>query len=173
MTSAYLFEPEYDDEVNAFYEQHNLNVNFVNRSGNFNWCTCKMCLDMPTDQECVCCREYDFIKNIIGSDVCITQNNLFDKLVLDKDVLNISRHKIILKSKEKKKRLLLSVDEPENKLWRYLAYKNFISWINAWTAIGKGNRVVIPSCSIAKIRQTFPENDGVYVGFRSSGKHPN
>ncbi|XP_025205861.1 uncharacterized protein LOC112602139 [Melanaphis sacchari] len=129
MTSAYLFEPKYenDDEVDTVLEYNAIQyVNYENRSGTRNWCSCEKCVIMTTN-------------------------------LLDIDVLNITRHQLILKSKNKTKRKLLSVDEPENKLWRYLAYKNFISWINAWTTIGKGNRVVIPSCSIAKIRSLFPE----------------
>jgi len=74
---------------------------------------------MTTDQESMCCQEYDKIKYLAGNYACITQNNLFEKLVLDKDVLTITRHQLILKSKNKTKRQLLSVDEAENKLWRY------------------------------------------------------
>ncbi|CAI6353104.1 unnamed protein product [Macrosiphum euphorbiae] len=175
MTSAYLFEPEYenDDEIDTVLEYHGIQyVNYENRSGTRNWCSCEKCVVMTTDQESMCCQEYDKIKHLAGNYECITQNNLFEKLVLDKDVLTITRHQLILKSKNKTKRQLLSVDEAENKLWRYLAYKNFTSWINAWTTIGKGNRVVIPSCSIAKIRSVFPEKNGVYVGFRPSEKNP-
>lgn len=57
------------------------------------------------DQESVCCQEYDNIKRLIGNYMCITQNNLFEKLVSDsRDVLNITRHKLILKCKNKNKR---------------------------------------------------------------------
>lgn len=175
MTSAYLFELEYenDDEINSFLEYSAIQyVNYENRSGTRNWCSCEKCVVMTTNQESVCCQEYANIKHLIRNYTFITQNNLFEKLILDRDVLNITRYQLILKSKNKTKRQLLSVDEPENKLWRYLAYKNFTSWINAWTAIGKGNRVVIPSCSIAKIRSLFPERNGIYVGFRPGEKNP-
>ncbi|KAF0758741.1 P2X purinoceptor 7-like [Aphis craccivora] len=33
-------------------------------------------------------------------------------------------------------------------------------------AIGKGNRVVIPSCVVKKIRERYPEENGLYVGFQ-------
>lgn len=176
MTSAYLFEPEYqnDDEIDTFSEYSGVQyVNFENRSGTRNWCKCEKCIVMTTNQESICCQEYDNIKHLVGNNACITQNNLFEKLVLDRDVLNITRHQLILKSKNKTKRQLLCVDEPENKFWRYISYKNFTSWINACTTIEIGNRVVIPSCSIVKIRSSFPEKNGVYVGFRPSEKNPN
>ncbi|KAE9521400.1 hypothetical protein AGLY_018222 [Aphis glycines] len=98
-----------------------------------------------------------FMKNgIVG---CVTNIVLFNQLVLDKDGLNISCHKTILKYKNKQKKKVLCKSEPQNKVWRYLAYKQFISWINAWTTIGKGNRIVIPSCVIYKIRQTYLEEN--------------
>lgn len=141
MTSAYLFEPEYEnyDEIDTVLEYHGIQyVNYENRSGTSNWCSCEKCVVMTTDQESMCCHEYDKIKHLAGNYACITQNNLFEKLVLDKDVLTITRHQLILKSKNKTKRQLPSVDEAENKLWRYLAYKNFTSWINAWDKFEKG-----------------------------------
>lgn len=55
--------------------------------------------------------------------------------------------KIVFKSKEKKKKKL-SVNKPQNKVLRYLAYKKCILWINASTANGKGMKIVIPSSAI-------------------------
>lgn len=78
---------------------------------------------MTTDQESVCCQESEKVKQVSGIVGCVTNNVLFNKLVLDKDVLNISRHKTILKSKKKQKKKVLCKSEPQNKVWRYLAYK--------------------------------------------------
>lgn len=59
---------------------------------------------MTTDQESVCCQESEKVKQVNGIVGCVTNNVLFNKLVLDKDVLNISRHKTILKCKKKRKK---------------------------------------------------------------------
>lgn len=106
-------------------------MNYENRSETRNWCSCEKCVNMTTNQEAICCQEYDNIKHLAGNYTYITQNNLFEKLVLNIDVLNITRHQLILKSKNKTKRQLLSVNEPKNKLWRYLTYKHFTYWVNA------------------------------------------
>lgn len=68
---------------------------------------------------------------------------------------------MILKSKCKNKNNKLSVRKPQNNVWRYgdLAYREFILWINAWTVTRKGNRIIIPSCTISKIRQTQKKMD--------------
>lgn len=89
MTSAYLFEPQYenDDEIDTVLEYHGIQyVNYENRSGTRNWCSCEKCVVMTTDQESMCCQEYDKIKHLAGNYASITQNNLFEKLVLDKDI---------------------------------------------------------------------------------------
>lgn len=56
---------------------------------------------MTTDQESVFCQESEKVKQVSGIVSCVTNNVSFNKLDLDRDVLNISRHKMILKSKKK------------------------------------------------------------------------
>ena len=51
---------------------------------------------------------------------------------------------------------------------RYAAYRQFTWWI--YTHLGKGNRRVIPSCVLWKIRHTFNEKDGVYVPYSDGHK---
>lgn len=43
---------------------------------------------------------------------CVTNDLLFEKLVLNKGVLNVSRYKIILNFKQKKKKKILGVSDP-------------------------------------------------------------
>ena len=50
---------------------------------------------------------------------------------------------------------------------RYAAYKQFTWWV--YKNLGKGNRRVIPSCVLWKIRDMFPEVDKQYVLY-SEGK---
>ena len=52
---------------------------------------------------------------------------------------------------------------PSNKSHRFAAYKQFIWFV--YERFGKGNRWVIPSCVVWKIRETFPEEDGLYIPY--------
>ncbi|KAL4105106.1 hypothetical protein QTP88_020378 [Uroleucon formosanum] len=60
----------------------------------------------------------------------------------------------------------------KNKTWRFICYKQYTSWVNSWIAMGRGNRVVLPACVVQKIREEYPEPNGIYVGFKNSKKLP-
>uniref|UniRef100_A0A1X7TXJ4 P2X purinoreceptor 7 intracellular domain-containing protein n=1 Tax=Amphimedon queenslandica TaxID=400682 RepID=A0A1X7TXJ4_AMPQE len=45
---------------------------------------------------------------------------------------------------------------------RHTAYCQLVRW--CWQWLGRNNRVVLPACAVAKIRETFPSNEN-YVGF--------
>jgi hypothetical protein len=47
---------------------------------------------------------------------------------------------------------------------RYSSYRMFVSWSHGH--LGKGIRRVIPSCVVRTIRESYPEADGQYTGFR-------
>ena len=49
---------------------------------------------------------------------------------------------------------------------RYTAYRNLVLW--AWGWLGKKNRVALPSCVLAAIRNVFPSEDGNYKGHEES-----
>ena len=55
-----------------------------------------------------------------------------------------------------------------NRSLRYAAYKEFIWWV--FKKLGKGNRRVIPSCALWKIRELYPEADGNYVMYLEGKK---
>ena len=40
--------------------------------------------------------------------------------------------------------------------FRFTAYRQYSAWIHHYEKLGRGNRVVIPSCVIDKIRKEFP-----------------
>ena len=47
--------------------------------------------------------------------------------------------------------------------FRFAGYKQFAWYV--FGRLGKGNRRVLPSCVVQKIRKTFPEADGKYALF--------
>jgi len=113
----YQFEPDCLNErnLNSFTEISDFVINVDNRSGKLNWCKCGQCVVMMTDQESICCQESEKVKQVSGIVNCVTNNVLFKKLVLDKDILNISRHKMILKSKNKQKKKFCATVNPKIK----------------------------------------------------------
>jgi len=50
--------------------------------------------------------------------------------------------------------------------WRLAAYRQFTWWAHG--SLGKKRRRVIPACVVKTIRETFPEDDGDYVGFKEA-----
>ena len=47
---------------------------------------------------------------------------------------------------------------------RYVSYQQLARW--CWGYLGRDVRVVLPSCAVSKIRETFPSDDSVYIGFK-------
>ena len=50
---------------------------------------------------------------------------------------------------------------------RLTAYRQFISWMMKGEKLGKGKRVIIPSCVVTAIRTRFPDSNNDYTGFRT------
>ena len=48
--------------------------------------------------------------------------------------------------------------------YRLAAYRQFIHW--TYNRLGRGVRKVLPSCVVNTICQEFPEEGGIYTGFR-------
>lgn len=105
---AYAFEPEYsegegnsEDDVDLVSENDSVAPNEDDeRLANTDWCTCGLCITMPSFIECCCCLESDRVRNkfeeliachkVTNSNSCITTVERFQTLCLDRDVLEIS-----------------------------------------------------------------------------------
>lgn len=113
------------------------------------WCNCGKCKEMHGMLEEVCCRG--------GLDNCLSLEPEMDALVLDPGVLDIAR----LTMGD-----MFGVqgnnNEP-NKMMRHVAYRQFTLW--QYGRLGRGNRNVIPSCVVSRIRAVYPSPNGQYTGY--------
>lgn len=116
--------------------------------GSPDWCFCGNCSPMPTQEENRCCCRRAM--------PCITTNPLFSQLVLDGNVLDIA-----MRYRED---VLVVYHARNNENFRHAAYRQFVLWQHG--RLGRGNRVVVPSCCVLKIRARYPSPSGLYVGFR-------
>ncbi|XP_026819531.1 P2X purinoceptor 7-like [Rhopalosiphum maidis] len=168
--TPYNFEPLVTDVDNYDYLEYEESVVTYNDRSKLavtDWCSCGKCEKQINDRECVCCFELANIFKMCTNNECITKNALFSKVVLDEDILKITRQYKISKTKNKTKKRRLQSATMENKAWRFICYKQFTLWVNSWMTIGRGNRVVIPSCVVKNIRERYPEENGLYIGFQN------
>ena len=101
---------------------------------------------MPNEQENLCCKRV----------TCVTSYNTFSNICLDRDVLEICI----------KARSDLRADDFDFSMesFRKAAYRQFALW--RYGKLGRGNRRVIPSCAVLKVREIYPAPDGQYMGFK-------
>jgi len=81
----------------------------------------------------------------------------FSDIILNKDALQMRRHNLWSK---RLNYVNLQKDPLPNNIWRKLAYGLFTSWINSWTSLGKGRRIVLPACAVSRILLQFPLEPG-------------
>ena len=88
---------------------------------------------------------------------CITSYELFQNLCLDRHVLELA---IRARCDIRVEPLDFSMSS-----FRKAAYRQFILWEHGY--LGKGDRRIIPSCAVKKVREQYPAPDNVYMGFRA------
>ncbi|XP_060067060.1 uncharacterized protein LOC132547309 [Ylistrum balloti] len=115
------------------------------------WCSFGNCREMPTAPERLCCRK--------DPANCITNLPDFQVLVLDEAVLALARL-------YRQDTFALPEEEDWNKANRHAAYRQYIFW--QLGRLGTGDRRVIPSCAVWKIRERYPDQFGQYTGFKAS-----
>nr|XP_022312317.1 P2X purinoceptor 7-like [Crassostrea virginica] len=103
---------------------------------------------MPSDRENVCCGQ-----NPVN---CHSRLRDLDNIVLDEGVLEVAR-------RMREDMLVQAHDENYNRASRHTAYRQYVIWIHGH--LGAGNRRVVPSCVVLRIRNKYPDPTGNYVGF--------
>ena len=170
----YLYEPEKDvsdtdssneSEIDKSSSEEDYSVEKV-RVGNNDWCKCGgNCKIEKRNIDCLCCQEVYALnskfdaENYIGF---ITESKDFEMLCTNKTVLE----NVLVGLHEARGEYL--EENTSNRSFRYAAYRQFIRWV--FKRLGKGNRRVIPSCALWKIREHFPEPDEEYVEYSEGNK---
>lgn len=111
------------------------------------FCDCGYCREMPTDKERVCCKERR---------LCRSTTLAFQNICLDSDNLAT-----VIRSLAD---TYVFTPTYDNRAMRHAAYRQYVMWIHGH--LGKGNRKVIPSCCVWKIRKHYPSPNGQYSGFK-------
>ena len=168
--NPYLYEPEKDisSTSSSLSESETSSsdgeLNGDTRVGNLEWCHCHECQKEEREIDCLCCQEVAALNSKFDAENinCVVQSSEFATLCLDKTVLNnvltglhVSRGDFL-------------EDNSTNRSLRFAAYKQFVWWI--FKSLGKGNRRVIPSCVIWKIRNNYPESNGQYTLYSDGNK---
>ncbi|XP_049523901.1 P2X purinoceptor 7-like [Dermacentor silvarum] len=123
-------------------------VDVPSRLSSTDWCECGHCQVLPNfrELECVCCREMGAPVTVAQPQGCITEHPDFNVLCLNIAVLRV----VYLELRSWGH----TMDDEMHKRYRYTAYRQFVRWL--WGRLRKGERFVLPSCAVAKIRATFP-----------------
>ncbi|KAK7883963.1 hypothetical protein WMY93_027086 [Mugilogobius chulae] len=115
------------------------------------WCRCTRCREMPTDLEKKCCNQ--------SPESCFSITPHFEVYIIDRGVLRLARRLW--------NDFRAVYDEPDlgedYRQFRHAAYRQYVAWKHG--VLGAGRRVVIPSCVVWKIRDTFPDPTRTYTGF--------
>lgn len=114
--------------------------------GTPDWCKCGKCRQMDNPVERVCCKLRP----------CTTTTDAFYDVSLNLHVLSVC---IINRSDYFGEDTEFT---PSN--YRKAAYCQYILYNHGY--LGRGNRKVIPSCVIWKVRDHYPAPDSIYLGFK-------
>ncbi|XP_034084673.1 P2X purinoceptor 7 [Gymnodraco acuticeps] len=157
----YMYEPESDPESEKDRDGPDPPSQTRLEQAVSEWCTCGNCAVMPTEVENVCCREIRKVvtrmKQVPEPIVCMVDHPGLEPNCLNPYTLQ-NLHNIYRFDYGPLRR------RTEEERFQHLAYRSFVSW--CWGFLGRGIRVVIPSCVVRRIRQEFPDLAGQYVGFR-------
>ena len=91
---AYRFEPrkKVNSDVKMDIPEKRpdpVNEDTARRRESSSWCLCGRCVVMPSEKECVCCREFDQVNAMLADESvqCITLHPRFAAVCLEREVL--------------------------------------------------------------------------------------
>jgi hypothetical protein len=113
------------------------------------FCVCGYCREMPTDKERLCCRE---------KRLCRSMSLAFQNICLDSDNLATAIRSLA--------DTYVFTPIYDNRAMRHSAYRQYVMWIHGH--LGKGNRKVMPSFCVWKIRKHYPSHNGQYTGYKNT-----
>ncbi|XP_064476348.1 uncharacterized protein LOC135390556 [Ornithodoros turicata] len=123
------------------------------RQNSTDWCRCGSWVAMPTEEECLCCKELQGTPEPLSFS-CITEHEDFKLFSLNKTVLKVAHFELPGRREPMSAHI--------HKRYRYTAYRQFARWV--WHKLGKNKRMVIPACAVNTIREAFPSEPS--TGFR-------
>ena len=109
---------------------------------------------MATDVENLCCRQQP--------QWCVSTLPHMDLYIIQPGVLNMA---VGIWNDVRAQNVAQNHNE-RNRQLRYAAYRNFVMWQHG--VLGSGNRVVVPSCAVIRIRRSYPDSGGQYRGWLPS-----
>lgn len=108
----YSFEPTINDIdsnfnpilfVNGFLNTHLFIQNRSLKSKN-EWCLCEKYVNLVLVVNTFFCIEFENLQKLCSDKKCITLNKSFSKIISNEEILNITRQRLIVKIKNRKKR---------------------------------------------------------------------
>ncbi|XP_071853192.1 P2X purinoceptor 7-like [Apostichopus japonicus] len=163
---GYQFEPEYTEAemVNLAAEKNATDTDSVGSetetdTSEEDYCLCGECEAMPSEKENVCCHSV-FRQHELDFGACITEDPNFAAVCLQKLVLELAFQQFL---QYIKKPPLAAQAQMNNRQKRLMAYRQISLWASRGQPLGKGNRRVLPSCCVMRIRAEF--TDDTFSGY--------
>ncbi|XP_071852673.1 P2X purinoceptor 7-like [Apostichopus japonicus] len=177
---AYFFEPEYSEEELRHREEElskdsqsatvcDVGSNSVADTSTSSashceeWCLCALCSPLESEKERVCCHGLFAEKAVLNVGECLTNSPEFSQICLQPVNLELCFVNFL----RYKKKDPTAAENMTNRQRRLMAYTQLALWPNYSVPLGKGVRIVLPSCCVGEIRSHFPEDSHEqYIGFR-------
>ena len=118
------------------------------------WCVCANCQEMNTDVENLCCGQ--------RPEQCTSREPHMDVYILEEGVLTFA----VGIWNDVRAQVAAANHNDRNRQYRHAAYRQFVWW--QYGVLGAGNRVVVFSCCVIRIRSRFPDSNAHYVGWLPS-----